>query len=189
MKQKKSYSNLSVKKPAQVNWAAVHRLENPMVYTGLCMRPGILTIHLQGGQLMEHTLKLSKSGSSGGKGDSPKSGIIPLQGCPLASKEQGPARAWGTYQYCFCLPQCISPGWPCQQVTDILKKVILLSSLSSPALLKKKKLQTKQWPSDHMQGMGAREGQRMRKFLEGLILLSTQKTRKTERSEDYHRDL
>lgn len=134
MKQKKSYSNLSVKKPAQVNWAAVHRLENPMVYTGLCMRPGILTIHLQGGQLMEHTLKLSKSGSSGGKGDSPKSGIIPLQGCPLASKEQGPARAWGTYQYCFCLPQCISPGWPCQQVTDILKKVILLSSLSSPAL-------------------------------------------------------
>lgn len=101
---KKSFSNLRVKKPAQVNWAAVHRLENPMVYTGLCMRPGILTINLQGGQLMEHTLKLSKSGSSGGKWNSPKSGVITLQGCPLASKEQGPARAWGTYQYCFCLP-------------------------------------------------------------------------------------
>lgn len=39
-----------------------------------------------------------------------------------------------------------------------------------------------------MQGVGAREGERMKIFPESLILLSTQKTSKTERSEDYHRD-
>lgn len=38
----------------------------------------VFIIHLQGGQLMEYTLKLSKSGSAGGERDIPKSEITPL---------------------------------------------------------------------------------------------------------------
>lgn len=126
---------------------------------------------------MEYTLKLSKSGSAGGERDIPESGISPLQRCPLASKEQGPAGAWGTEQYCLCLPQGFGPHWPCQQVTNILKRVTPLN-IASSAALKKSPNQTMALRSYEGRGR-QRERKNERMFLRILILLSTQKTRKT----------
>lgn len=91
---------------------------------------------MQGGQLKKHTLDLLECGSSGGEGDNPKSGILPLQGCHMTAKEEGTARAGGMQQDCLSLPECLGPGWPCQEVPNILEKRVTLLGIYSLTIFK-----------------------------------------------------